>query len=321
MKKILFLLLFISLNLFGQSVTISPSNLTRERTGGFEDIVIRSYANWVGSPSISGYMVGGTKSSPTYPPNDINLLNLNGGGYYNGGFYKSSSSISFKTTQNWLNNAIGSKIIFTTTENNSDTPIERMVINHNGSVGIGLTSPNQILDINGRMRIRHTPGFTSGVWMSNSTNSLSDADGAFIGLENDNQAGIWINNAWRFGFNRNGNAVITGFTQLGNSTPAGASPGATAPAIKTLKLTGTTAGTAGASISVDHGLGNRLKILGYTVLVVGTSAVSYPPEYTYNGGYQYSTTCTNTQILIINSHLNSANIYNKAFTVLITYEE
>jgi hypothetical protein len=69
-------------------------------------------------------------------------------------------------------------------------------------------TPNQILDINGRMRIRHKPGFTSGVWMSNSTNGLGD--GAFIGLNTDTQAGIYIGEAWHFGFNSNGNAVLRG---------------------------------------------------------------------------------------------------------------
>ncbi len=317
MKKILFLSLFISFKMFGQSVTISPTSLGRN---GGTSTDIQIFKSSEDNPSISGLRSGGSTASPTSTPNGMLLMEIGGGGYTGSNFYL-GGLIRFNATETWDSGHSGTQMKFYAASNGSNSPVERMVINHDGKVGVGLSSPNQILDINGRMRIRHTPGFTSGVWMSNSTNSLSDADGAFIGLENDNQAGIWINNAWRFGFKSNGNAVITGFTQLGNSTPAGASPGATAPAIKTLKLTGTTAGTAGASISVDHGLGNRLKILGYTVLVVGTSAVSYPPEYTYNGGYQYSTTCSNTQILIINSHLNSANIYNKAFTVLITYEE
>ena len=316
MKKNLFLSFLISFKMLGQSVTITPNVLSQDG-GSSDDIVIKKYNSY---PRIIAYQASGSKSSPSNTSSGSTLLQIGAGGY-NDGSFDLQGDIIFNATQNWTYYSRGTHILFRTTANGDYMQQERMRINHNGYVGIGLTSPNQILDINGRMRIRHTPGFTSGVWMSNSTNSLSDADGAFIGLENDNQAGIWINNAWRFGFKSNGNAAITGFTQLGNSTPAGASPGATAPAIKTLKLTGTTAGAAGASISVDHGLGNRLKILGYTVLVVGTSAVSYPPEYTYNGGYQYSTTCSNTQILIINSHLNSANIYNKAFTVLITYEE
>ena len=83
-----------------------------------------------------------------------------------------------------------------------------------GSVGIGLLNPNEILDVNGRMRIRHkvisTVPYTSGVWMSNSTNSLSDADGAFYGMKTDFETGIFIYGDWRFWVNGAGNGYLNG---------------------------------------------------------------------------------------------------------------
>lgn len=83
-----------------------------------------------------------------------------------------------------------------------------------GSVGIGLNNPNEILDVNGRMRIRHTiiGGFpyTSGLWMSNSTNSLSGADGAFYGMKTDTETGFFIGNSWRFWVNNAGNGYLNG---------------------------------------------------------------------------------------------------------------
>lgn len=83
-----------------------------------------------------------------------------------------------------------------------------------GSVGIGLSNPNEILDVNGRMRIRHTviEGFpyTSGLWMSNSTNSLSGADGAFYGMKTDTETGFFIGNSWRFWVNSAGNGYLNG---------------------------------------------------------------------------------------------------------------
>ncbi|HLO45022.1 MAG TPA: tail fiber domain-containing protein [Leadbetterella sp.] len=83
-----------------------------------------------------------------------------------------------------------------------------------GSVGIGLSNPNDILDVNGRMRIRHTiiggNPYTSGLWMSNSTNSLNGADGAFYGMKNDTETGIYIGNAWRFWVNNAGNGYLNG---------------------------------------------------------------------------------------------------------------
>lgn len=78
-----------------------------------------------------------------------------------------------------------------------------------GSVGIGLNNPNEILDINGRTRIRHN-GSTSGIWMSNSTNSLSGADGAFYGMKTDTETGFFIGNSWRFWVNSAGNGYLNG---------------------------------------------------------------------------------------------------------------
>lgn len=98
---------------------------------------------------------------------------------------------------------------FTYTHDNFTSLLERMSILNDGKVGIGLPNPNNILDINGRARIRHN-GNTSGVWFSNSTNGLSDADGAFLGLKTDSEAGVWIGNAWRFWVNNTGTATITG---------------------------------------------------------------------------------------------------------------
>lgn len=316
MKKILFLSLFISFKMFGQSVTISPLSLTRNGGSSNDISIIKSIADY---PTIIGYRTGGTTAVPTNTTNGMELLRIGAGGR-SGAVYPNSSIIRFFATQDWKTDSIGTKMTFSTTTNDTKLIRERMVIDHDGKVGIGLTSPNQILDINGRMRIRHTPGFTSGVWMSNSTNSLSDADGAFIGLENDNQAGIWINNAWRFGFNRNGNAVITGFTQLGNNVPAGAAAGATAPSIKTLKLTGTTASSQGGFTSLEHGL-TLSKIVGIQVSVITPSDGIMPAEHSYIGGYEYSYNCSSTKIYIYNKPSNSSYILSKPITILITYEE
>lgn len=86
---------------------------------------------------------------------------------------------------------------------------ELMRITGLGRVGIGVASPDQILDVNGRARIRHS-GNTAGVWMSSSTNSTNGADGAFYGMKTDTEAGIWIGNNWRFWVNNSGNATFTG---------------------------------------------------------------------------------------------------------------
>ncbi|GAB3517784.1 hypothetical protein GCM10027442_37620 [Emticicia fontis] len=101
---------------------------------------------------------------------------------------------------------------FFTGANNS--LLERFSITNTGLVGIGLTSPNQLLDVNGRVRIRHN-GVTAGIWMSNSTNGLTDADGAFYGNKSDTETGIWVGNGWRFWVNGAGNATVSGLAGTG----------------------------------------------------------------------------------------------------------
>lgn len=83
-------------------------------------------------------------------------------------------------------------------------------ISGQGSVGIGITNPNQYLDVNGRMRIYNSTFGTAGLWLNNSTNSLNGADGAFWGMKLDTETGFYIGNAWRFWVTNTGNATLTG---------------------------------------------------------------------------------------------------------------
>lgn len=79
-----------------------------------------------------------------------------------------------------------------------------------GNVGIGISSPNQYLDVNGRMRIYNSAYGTAGLWFNNSTNSLNGVDGAFYGMKLDTETGIYIGNAWRFWVNSAGNGYLNG---------------------------------------------------------------------------------------------------------------
>ena len=86
---------------------------------------------------------------------------------------------------------------------------ENVRLKGNGKVGIGLNNPNELLDVNGRMRIRHN-GSSSGVWFSNSTNSLNEGDGSFYGMKTNTETGIFIAGAWRFWVNNLGNGYLNG---------------------------------------------------------------------------------------------------------------
>jgi Head domain of trimeric autotransporter adhesin len=84
-----------------------------------------------------------------------------------------------------------------------------------GQVGIGVNNPSEFLDVNGRMRVRHRPGNTAGVWMSNDVNSTAVGDGAFYGLKSNTEAGIFIGGAWRFGVTNSGVVSASGGISVG----------------------------------------------------------------------------------------------------------
>ena len=103
---------------------------------------------------------------------------------------------------------------------------------------------------------------------------------------------------------------VNGFTMLGSN----------APKIKMLKLTGTTAATQGGFISIPHGLVGT-KIIGVDVHVEYAPANFVPDGYAQSTGNQFTYNYNTTNITILNSPANSANILSKPVRILITYEE
>jgi hypothetical protein len=91
------------------------------------------------------------------------------------------------------------------------------LITNGGKVGFGTQNPSlnadEMVDINGRLRIRNTGSSTAntaGVWFNNSTNSIAGNDGAFSGMKADTEVGLFIGGAWRFWVANTGNATLTG---------------------------------------------------------------------------------------------------------------
>jgi subtilisin-like proprotein convertase family protein/uncharacterized protein YaiE (UPF0345 family) len=74
----------------------------------------------------------------------------------------------------------------------------------NGNVGVGVANPNYILDINGRLRLRHN-GATAGMWY----NKADNTEAAFVGMFNDSTLGFYGTNGWTSGFDvKNGQLGI-----------------------------------------------------------------------------------------------------------------
>jgi hypothetical protein len=91
--------------------------------------------------------------------------------------------------------------------------VERMRIKGNGFVGIGTNAPGYILDVNGRMRIRHNTN-SSGIWFANSTNT---DDVGFVGMADNNTIGLYGDNGAGFNLVMN---TTTGNVGIGSLSPA-----------------------------------------------------------------------------------------------------
>jgi hypothetical protein len=239
MKKIILFQLFmlISVITFGQSVTITPSQTTNSSNSSADNIVLKS--NQV-TNGIYGYLHNGTLASPTAVTSGQELFKINGGGSYSGSNFASAASLRFTSTENWSGSSNGARISFWTVPNGSFSLSERMTVNHDGKVGIGLSSPVSNLHI-------HQPtAATSYLRLSNSETGTTTSDGLEISMSNNvflfgyqasimnREAGslsLGTNNLSRFYINSAGHITVGSFTGSaglgrmiieGNSTCCGA---------------------------------------------------------------------------------------------------
>jgi hypothetical protein len=110
-------------------------------------------------------------------------------------------------------------------------------------------------------------------------------------------------------FDIDGDADITGFTALGTGSPT----------IKMKKVTGTTSDAEGGNAGVAHGL-DVSKIISLNVLVVTETGNRVPHGFVGVNGYEFSISCTDTNVMVYNHATNSENILTKTFIATIIYE-
>jgi hypothetical protein len=90
----------------------------------------------------------GTIGSPTALVNDDDLFNISGRGYAASDFTGSRAAIFARTAQDWTGTANGTRLYFSTTANDSTTMRDRLMIDHDGAVGINNSSPSFGLHVN-----------------------------------------------------------------------------------------------------------------------------------------------------------------------------
>lgn len=157
MKKIILFILMCSLqSIFAQSITLLPNQNLSTEYGSSQS-------------SFLGRKAGGSSASPTAIANNSIITTLRGAGYYNSTNNYESAIIQFKATENHTTTASGTKIQFFNTPNNTVSMRERMVINHDGKIGINETTPLSLL------HITETP----------TTTSITPYSGSLISLENN----------------------------------------------------------------------------------------------------------------------------------------
>lgn len=145
-KKLLYSIFFLFINYLthAQSVTIEPTKTTNQSNTGGENINVVANSNSLG---IYGRRFNGTFDAKTPILSGNELFRVSAGGWWNANNQSQNSAIKFLATEDWNIVGSGSKITFTTTPNSAVNQIERMVINHDGKIGVGLVSPQSKLHI------------------------------------------------------------------------------------------------------------------------------------------------------------------------------
>lgn len=132
--------------------TTSPTNKMEVFGGWYNNINQNGFSGYAGSlySSLSqqhavhfiGIRGRGTYLAPLQPLNGDVLATFQGRGL-SGGF----TGMSVEAAENQSNSALGAKIRFHTVPNGSTAVVDRIVIEHDGKVGIGAFPPNAQLDV------------------------------------------------------------------------------------------------------------------------------------------------------------------------------
>jgi hypothetical protein len=306
--KLLSILFFCSSIAFGQGVTLTP-------TSGGGVLLLKSNSDIYGNIST-------TSSSGA----DLFFRRLGTGDGSSGSIV---GRIATYSNQFYMGANVGYPLALAS----NGTP--NMYLDVNGLIGIGTLTPSTKLDVkttdsNVARFSGGTPMFVSifenniyrGYWGSYS-GADEDVDFGTGGPNLTGKLHLTIQGVPKLSINSSGNVgvgvidataklEVNGFSKLGSS----------APAIKMLKLTGTTASTEGGYAYIPHGLVSS-KILAVSVLVEYAPGlfVSANNSTSFGGNYNFDYDVLFSDIRISNKGSDSFNILSKPMKILITYEQ
>lgn len=166
----------------GIGTTTPGYKLHIEEPGGYNgDIGIRLYNTNNSSylPSLVLQAAKGTRSAPTTLTSGYPLGAVYFGGYDGSSFVDIyGASVTSRASQDWTSAAHGSILEFYTVANGSTSPSNRMVIDHTGDVGIGISSPSVKLHQDKGTATDNYHKFTAG-----STTGQTASDGFDVGVD------------------------------------------------------------------------------------------------------------------------------------------
>lgn len=170
---------------------ITPTEPLHLKGDGSQTILSESYG---AAPKFSGAVAAGTTGTPTAILNGTTILD-NGVVTHHGAAFHSTASVALKgvTTEDHTLSACGARWEFQTVENLSTTLITRLMIDHNGNVGVGSSTPSAsaALDINSTTGALLLPRMTT-----TERNALAAVNGMLIYNTTDNKFQGYENGAW-----------------------------------------------------------------------------------------------------------------------------